>query len=284
MHSPREDQLASLAWHVGLSNETGKPLVVHVREAWEDVLRLLADERAERVVIHCFSGDAAIAKACTDRGYWLSFAANVTYPKNPELREAAAAAPEDRLVVETDSPFLPPGGAPGQGERPRPRVGGGAGGGGRTGGRSGRFRRPSSRTTRAGRSRSRNPVQGDFRPVYPRITGERKRRVSAVRAPGRRRGLPGTLALQSRGRMLRRGLGLVLVAGRAGRRRAFHVPGQARHCSSSTGGSSASRRCRSRSASCSLAAGSPSAPTTRSGPASAPGTAACASWRTARRC
>ena len=114
MHSPREDQLASLAWHVGLSNETGKPLVVHVREAWEDVLRLLADERAERVVIHCFSGDAAIAKECTARGYWLSFAANVTYPKNPELREAAAAAPEDRLVVETDSPFLPPEGLRGR--------------------------------------------------------------------------------------------------------------------------------------------------------------------------
>jgi TatD DNase family protein len=114
MHSPREDQLASLAWHVGLSNETGKPLVVHVREAWEDVLRLLEDESADRVVIHCFSGDAAIARECAERGYWLSFAANVTYPKNPELREAAAAAPAERLVVETDSPFLPPEGMRGK--------------------------------------------------------------------------------------------------------------------------------------------------------------------------
>ncbi|MEX2458478.1 MAG: TatD family hydrolase [Actinomycetota bacterium] len=118
MHSPREDQLGSLAWHVGLSNETGKPLVVHVREAWEDVLRLLAEEAAERVVIHCFSGDEAIARECAQRGYWLSFAANVTYPKNPELRLAAAAAPADRLVVETDSPFLPPEGMRGRGNVP----------------------------------------------------------------------------------------------------------------------------------------------------------------------
>jgi len=114
MHAPREDQLASLAWHVGVSNASGKPLVVHVRDAWEDVLRLLAAEDAERVVIHCFSGDTAIAAECAARGYTLSFAANVTYPKNPELREAAAAAPLERLVVETDSPFLPPEGLRGR--------------------------------------------------------------------------------------------------------------------------------------------------------------------------
>jgi TatD DNase family protein len=114
MHAPREDQLASLAWHVGLSVAVAKPLVVHVREAWEDVLRLLADEGAERVVIHCFSGDAAIAAECAARGYTISFAANVTYPRNPELREAAAAAPLERLVVETDSPFLPPEGLRGR--------------------------------------------------------------------------------------------------------------------------------------------------------------------------
>ena len=114
MHAPREDQLASLAWHVALSKTVAKPLVVHVREAWEDVLRLLADEGAERVVIHCFSGDAAIAAECAARGYTISFAANVTYPRNPELREAAAAAPLERLVVETDSPFLPPEGLRGR--------------------------------------------------------------------------------------------------------------------------------------------------------------------------
>jgi len=60
------------------------------------------------VVIHCFSGDAQTVRECAARGYFLSFAANITYPKNAHLREAAAAAPRDRLLVETDSPYLAP--------------------------------------------------------------------------------------------------------------------------------------------------------------------------------
>jgi TatD DNase family protein len=83
-------------------------MVVHVRDAWPDVLDVLEREGAERVVIHCFSGDADIARRCVDRGYWISFAGNVTYPKNEHLREAAAAVPVERLLVETDSPFLAP--------------------------------------------------------------------------------------------------------------------------------------------------------------------------------
>jgi TatD DNase family protein len=108
MHSPKEDQLRTLAAHVAMSNESGKPMVVHVRDAWDDVLNLLGSEGAERVVIHCFSGDAGIAKECCDRGYWVSFAGNVTYPKNEHLREAAAVVRPDRLLAETDSPFLAP--------------------------------------------------------------------------------------------------------------------------------------------------------------------------------
>jgi TatD DNase family protein len=108
MHSPKEDQLRALQTHVAMSNESGKPMVVHVRDAWPDVLRVLGDGVAERVVIHCFSGDADIARECTARGYWLSFAGNVTYPKNGHLREAAAAVPLGRLLIETDSPFLAP--------------------------------------------------------------------------------------------------------------------------------------------------------------------------------
>jgi TatD DNase family protein len=108
MRSPKEDQLRTLAAHVGLSNESGKPMVVHVRDAWTDVLRLLEERGAERVVMHCFSGDASIARECAARGYWMSFAGNVTYPKNEHLRDAAAAVPFDRVVVETDSPFLAP--------------------------------------------------------------------------------------------------------------------------------------------------------------------------------
>jgi len=108
MLSPREDQIRVFRTHIALSNETGKPVVVHIRDAWTDAMRILDEGSAERVVIHCFSGDAALARECAARGYWTSFAGNVTYPKNEHLRAAAAAVPSDRLLVETDSPFLAP--------------------------------------------------------------------------------------------------------------------------------------------------------------------------------
>ena len=106
--APSEDQERAFRVHIGLSRESGKPLVVHTRDAWPDVLRLLDEGSAENVVLHCFSGDSAIARECTARGYYLSFAGNVTYPGNRHLRESASAAPSNRLLVETDSPFLSP--------------------------------------------------------------------------------------------------------------------------------------------------------------------------------
>ena len=108
MRSSQEDQVRALKMHTALSNESGKPMVVHVRDAWPEVLRVLDEGSAERVVIHCFSGDAAIARECAERGYWISFAGNVTYPKNEHLRQAARAVDIDRLLVETDAPFLSP--------------------------------------------------------------------------------------------------------------------------------------------------------------------------------
>lgn len=108
MRSPVEDQLRCLEAQISLSNESGKPLVVHVRDAWSDVLRVLQEGSATAVVLHCFSGGAEIARECVSRGYWLSFAGNVTYPKNEHLRQAAREVPADRLLVETDSPFLTP--------------------------------------------------------------------------------------------------------------------------------------------------------------------------------
>lgn len=108
MRSPVEDQLRCLKAHIALSNETGKAMVVHVRDAWPEVMRTLEEGSAERVVIHCFSGDADIARECGARGYWISFAGNITYPKNEHLRQAARAVEIDRLLVETDSPFLSP--------------------------------------------------------------------------------------------------------------------------------------------------------------------------------
>ncbi len=108
MKSPAEEQQRVFRLHVRWSHEVDKPLVVHVREAWDDAVRILDEERAERVVLHCFSGDAETAVACAERGWFLSFAGNVTYPKNEHLRRAASVAPPDRLLVETDSPFLSP--------------------------------------------------------------------------------------------------------------------------------------------------------------------------------
>ena len=108
MHSERDAQIATLHAHVRLANAIGKPMIVHVRDAWDDALRVLDEGSAERVVIHCFTGDADVARECARRGYWLSFAGNVTYPKNGHMREAAAVVPLDRILVETDSPFLAP--------------------------------------------------------------------------------------------------------------------------------------------------------------------------------
>ncbi len=106
--SPREDQHRAFRAHIAVSVGSGKPLVVHVREAWDDALRILEEEGAERVVLHCFSGDEALAKEAARRGYFISFAGNVTYPNASGLRDAAVVVPLDQLLCETDSPFLAP--------------------------------------------------------------------------------------------------------------------------------------------------------------------------------
>jgi TatD DNase family protein len=119
VRSPVEDQERAFRLHMDLSRESGKPLVVHVREAWPDILRLLEEGSVERVVLHCFSGDAVTARECARRGYFLSFAGNVTYPTSDRLREAAAATPGDRLLVETDAPYLSPRSRRGRDNAPR---------------------------------------------------------------------------------------------------------------------------------------------------------------------
>jgi len=106
--SPVDDQQRAFRTHVALARESGKPLVVHVREAWEDAFAILAEEGAERVVLHCFTGDERLAGEAAARGYVVSFAGNLTYPNADHIRRAAATVPADRAVVETDSPFLPP--------------------------------------------------------------------------------------------------------------------------------------------------------------------------------
>ena len=105
----REAQEESFRRHIDLAKRLGKALVIHDREAHADVLRVIDSEGApERVVMHCFSGDAAFAKACLDRGFWLSYAGTVTFKNAGDVREALAVTPEDRVLVETDAPFLTP--------------------------------------------------------------------------------------------------------------------------------------------------------------------------------
>lgn len=102
-------QQASFRRHIDIAKRHRKPLVIHDREAHDDVLRILTEEGApERVVFHCFSGDADMAKVCAERGYVMSFAGNMTYPSAQPLRDALAIAPLDLILVETDAPFLTP--------------------------------------------------------------------------------------------------------------------------------------------------------------------------------
>lgn len=103
-------QRASFADHIAIAAAHRLTLAIHDRDAHGDVLRVLDDApvRPERVIMHCFSGGAAFAKECVARGYWLSFPGTVTFKDADDLRDALAATPLDRLLVETDAPYLTP--------------------------------------------------------------------------------------------------------------------------------------------------------------------------------
>ena len=108
-YSPRDAQREAFAAQVALAHEHGLALVIHTREAWDDTFAVLAAEGVpERTVFHCFTGGPAEARRALDVGAWLSFSGIVTFKGAPELREAAALAPLDRILVETDAPFLTP--------------------------------------------------------------------------------------------------------------------------------------------------------------------------------
>jgi TatD DNase family protein len=105
----RAAQERSFRWHIALAKRLGKVLQIHDRDAHDDVLRVLAEEGApERTVFHCFSGDAAMARFCAEQGWYLSFAGPVTFKNGEELRTALRAIPADRVLVETDAPYLAP--------------------------------------------------------------------------------------------------------------------------------------------------------------------------------
>ena len=107
-YAPRPDQERAFAAHIDVARELEKPLVIHTRAAEDDTIETLATQaQGLEVILHCFSMPDRLDE-CLERGWWISFAGNVTYPKAADLAEAAERVPLDRLLVETDAPYLTP--------------------------------------------------------------------------------------------------------------------------------------------------------------------------------
>jgi TatD DNase family protein len=120
-HSPRPAQRDMFAAQVALARQFDLTLVVHTRDAWDDTLDILTHaDRPERVVVHCFTGGPDEARRCLDLDAFLSFSGIVTFKTADDVRAAAALCPLDRLLIETDAPFLAP--VPHRGEENRPAL------------------------------------------------------------------------------------------------------------------------------------------------------------------
>ena len=108
-HAPRTDQVRAISAQIELARELDKPLIIHTRAADDDTLAMLSEQAGGvRVILHCFSMAQRIEDCLQHPDWWISFAGNVTYPKAQDLRSAALRVPADRLLVETDAPFLAP--------------------------------------------------------------------------------------------------------------------------------------------------------------------------------
>ncbi len=108
-HSPRPEQAESFVRQIAMANERDLALVIHTREAWDDTFEILDREgMPARTVFHCFTGGPDEAAAAVERGGYVSFSGIITFKTAEELRAAAAITPEDRILVETDSPYLAP--------------------------------------------------------------------------------------------------------------------------------------------------------------------------------
>jgi TatD DNase family protein len=120
-HSPRDVQRTVFIEQMRVAADARKPIVIHTREAWEDTLALLEEHWKPTGlggIMHCFSGGPTDAQRCLDLGFHLSFAGIVTFPKATELHEAARMCTADRLLIETDAPYLAP--VPFRGKRNEP--------------------------------------------------------------------------------------------------------------------------------------------------------------------
>jgi TatD DNase family protein len=120
-HSPRDVQESAFRKHLQLARKLDLPVIIHDRDAHDDVLRILKEEcGGEKIagVLHCFSGDRDFARQCIDMGFYLSFAGPLTFPKSEELREVVKSMPVERVLVETDCPYLAPQGHRGKRNEP----------------------------------------------------------------------------------------------------------------------------------------------------------------------
>ncbi len=117
---PRDIQQRAFRQQIRLAKKHHKPIIVHDRDAHDDLLRILTEEEAGEIggVIHCFSGDTAMARRCLDLGFYISFTGNITYPRNEDLREVVSNISIDRMLIETDCPYLSP--QPYRGKRNEP--------------------------------------------------------------------------------------------------------------------------------------------------------------------
>ncbi len=116
--SPREAQREVFVEQLHIAREAGKPIIIHTREAWPDTVDILRREWNGPGILHCFTGDEQQAREALDLGFYLSFGGVVTFNKADAVRSAAAMVPDDRLLVETDAPYLAP--APYRGKRNEP--------------------------------------------------------------------------------------------------------------------------------------------------------------------
>jgi TatD DNase family protein len=118
--SPRDTQREVFAAQIALANETGLPIIIHTREATDDTFDVLHEtgRGSVRGVFHCFTGDRSMARRALDIGFFISLAGIVSFPRAEELREVARLVPDDRLLIETDAPYLAP--TPYRGKRNEP--------------------------------------------------------------------------------------------------------------------------------------------------------------------
>jgi len=116
--SPRDVQRAVFEQQLALAAEFGKPIVIHTREAWDDTLAILRAHWQGGGIMHCFTGDESQARQALDLGFHLGFGGVLTFPKAEAVRRAARIAPDDRILVETDCPYLAP--VPHRGKRNEP--------------------------------------------------------------------------------------------------------------------------------------------------------------------